>query len=75
MGLVVGPNCIRHQRCTAYLFLYHCCFKEEQNLDTAQRLLALIDQDNDHRLSVQEIHAFANINSKVISSFKQFFSK
>uniref|UniRef100_A0A0M3K0H2 Calmodulin n=1 Tax=Anisakis simplex TaxID=6269 RepID=A0A0M3K0H2_ANISI len=39
--------------------------KEVKNKENAQRLLALIDANSDERLVVSEVHAFANINSKV----------
>uniref|UniRef100_A0A158R5Q4 Calcium-binding protein n=1 Tax=Syphacia muris TaxID=451379 RepID=A0A158R5Q4_9BILA len=49
--------------------------QEEQDYETALRLLALIDQNGDRLLSAQEVHAFANVNSKVsqeevLSAFK-----
>ncbi|VDM45782.1 unnamed protein product [Toxocara canis] len=37
----------------------------EQDKENAQRLLALIDHNVDRKLDVLEVHAFANINSKV----------
>lgn len=46
--------------------------KEERNGELAQRLISLIDQNSDRRLSIQEIHAFANINAKVKISTEKY---
>uniref|UniRef100_A0A0M3I843 Calmodulin n=1 Tax=Ascaris lumbricoides TaxID=6252 RepID=A0A0M3I843_ASCLU len=37
----------------------------EKDKESANRLLALMDQNADRKLDVKEVHAFANINSKV----------
>lgn len=40
-------------------------FQAEKDKESANRLLALMDQNADRKLDVKEVHAFANINSKV----------
>ncbi|VDN01174.1 unnamed protein product [Thelazia callipaeda] len=40
-------------------------FKAEQNREMAQQMMVLIDQNNDYKLTVQEVHSFANTNAQV----------